>query len=72
MHFDINVSKDGTHFFATSSRSVQDRRKLAQVLPAIREAFTAADGYRVTVSWVTTSGTYIGDDELAAIIGEHA
>lgn len=50
MYFEINVSLNGQHFFATAERSVTDRAKLAVVLDAMTRAFPAWKGYEVSAT----------------------
>lgn len=51
-HFEINVSKDGVHFFATAPRSlpVYSTKKLDDVLNVIREKFPESEGYKISVT----------------------
>lgn len=53
MYFEINVSLNGEHFFATAERSIQDRAKLRSVLEALVAAFPTAIGYEINVTkWI--------------------
>jgi hypothetical protein len=48
--YEINVSKDGWHFFATSERSLRNDSELSAVYPIIAEKFPESEGYHVTVT----------------------
>lgn len=50
MTYEINVSLDGTHLFATHKRSVDSLRQLKRVYPVIMDKFPECEGYEVTVS----------------------
>lgn len=50
MRYEINVSKDGWHFFATSERSLQSDSELVAVYPIIAEKFPEAEGYHICVT----------------------
>lgn len=56
MYYEINVSLNGSHFFATSSRSIRDKTELDKVHSALSQAFTPARGYVITVTHWTTVG----------------
>lgn len=60
MHYEINISKDGKHFFATATRSIQDKEDLKKVLPVLTEAFKAVDGYEISVTHYPGGGTILG------------
>lgn len=54
MHYEINVSKDGMHFFATAERSIKDYERLKRVLSVMNEKFPQSEGYQVRVTeWQT-------------------
>ena len=59
MYFEINVSLNGRHFFATAERSIRDRATLEKVLDVFRECFTAENGYEITVVRYETRGTIL-------------
>lgn len=48
--YEINVAKNGVHFFATDERSVTDEWKLKVVLKTIEEKFPASEGYTISVT----------------------
>lgn len=45
MYYEINVSRDGKHFFATAPRSITSMHDLQSVYPVLSNAFPASDGY---------------------------
>ena len=51
-YYEINVAKDGRHFFATAPRSLPDTRpgRMMEVLAVFREKFPESDGYEISVS----------------------
>ncbi len=50
MYYEINVSLDGQHFFATAARSITTTFKLREVLHQIVTRFPKEEGFVVTVS----------------------
>lgn len=50
MYYEINVLKNGQHFFATAERSITDRDKLDAVYKALKAAFPESEGYLLHVS----------------------
>lgn len=48
--YEINVAKNGHHFFATAKRSITSKRMLAEVLPEIQQKFPESEGYKVSVT----------------------
>lgn len=59
MYYEINVSKDGKHFFATDKRSITTKRALKEVYSIIKEKFPPEEGYDILVSYTQTTGRYI-------------
>ena len=50
MYYEVNVSLNGRHFFATAERSITDRATLEKVLDVFHECFTAENGYEISVT----------------------
>lgn len=50
MYYEINVSLNGKHLFATAERSITDVHKLNAVYKLFTEKFPKEDGYRITVT----------------------
>lgn len=59
MYYEINVSLNGRHFFATDKRSITTKRALKEVYPIIKEKFPQEEGYDILVSHTKTTGRYI-------------
>lgn len=49
-YYEINVSLNGQHFFATAERSCVSADKAEKVYNALRQAFPVAGGYEVNVT----------------------
>lgn len=56
MYYEINISLNGQHFFATSNRSITDSHKLKIVYGVLKEKFPNDDGYKITVTRYETVG----------------
>ena len=63
MYYEINVSLNGRHFFATAERSVTDRHKLKEVYNTFKEKFPEEEGYKITVTYWKKYGEYINMEE---------
>jgi len=65
-HFEINVSKDGKHLFATHERSltVGDKRKTRELYDKLVESFPKNEGYEITIRYWETVGRQIKPNEL--------
>lgn len=61
MYYEINVTLDGKHFFATAERSIVDREKLAHVYVELQTRFPKQDGFDLQVTQYETRGTFITD-----------
>ena len=59
MYYEINVALNGKHFFATADRSITDTAKLETVLKVIVEKFPASEGYSISVTQNTQTGSII-------------
>jgi hypothetical protein len=57
-YFEINVSKDGKHYFATSPRSLTDRSAAWSALEDFRKRFPAEEGFFVTMVYWDCKGTF--------------
>jgi hypothetical protein len=58
MHYEINVSLNGHHFFATHERSITNIDKLKKVLDSLEKAFPKSEGYEISA----TRYSQIGED----------
>jgi len=59
MHYEINVSLDGQHYFATSKRSITSLGQASAIFEHFSDLFPAKDGYKITVSQWQTLGTEV-------------
>ena len=50
MYYEINVARNGMHFFATAERSIQGAGKAREVYDAMCTRFLPEDGYTITVT----------------------
>ena len=64
MYYEINVSLNGKHFFATAERSITDRRKLKEVYEALVEKFPKEEGYKLTITYWEKVGRDIDTEIL--------
>lgn len=64
MYYEINVSKDGRHLFATAERSVTDNHKLQNVYKLFTEKFPEEEGYRVTVEKWEKVGKFVDMENM--------
>jgi hypothetical protein len=62
-HFEVNVSLDGRHFFATAERSLLDEEKARRVFLLLKELFPKSEGYHVSLSGFTCKGLVIEGGE---------
>lgn len=64
MYYEINVSLNGTHFFATDKRSITCKVKLKKVLPVIKTKFPDNEGYEISVTEYPQIGYGLNVDKL--------
>ena len=55
-HYEINVALNGTHFFATDMRSIQNLSTLNEILGVFKEKFPKTEGYSITVTQIICTG----------------
>ena len=69
MHFEINIAKNGSHFFATAERSITSESHLARVYTELAQSFTREKGFCISVSrHQTYTGTGISlEDSMLKI-----
>jgi len=46
-YYEINISLNGKHFFATAERSITDEQDYHKVLKVLKEKFLELDGYKI-------------------------
>jgi hypothetical protein len=59
MYYEINVPKNGRHFFATDKRSITNKQALKEVYKIFKDKFPTEEGYDMLVSCMETKGRYI-------------
>lgn len=59
MYYEINVSLNGRHFFATDKRSITTQRALKEVYSILKEKFPPEEGYILLVSCIETKGRHL-------------
>ena len=50
MYYEINIAKDGKHFFATAERSITSNKRLKETLIVFKEKFPKEEGYEIIAS----------------------
>lgn len=63
MYYEINVSLNGRHFFATAERSITNKWKLEEVYRVFKNRFPKEEGYDITVSHIETYGKHINMEQ---------
>lgn len=56
MNYEINVAKNGTHYFATDERSLTTERAARDMYRHFLELFPESEGYSITVRYWQTTG----------------
>lgn len=64
MFYEINVSLNGQHLFATNKRSVTTKTDLERVYKVFKEKFPMKEGYNILVSHYDTIGTSVNMEYL--------
>lgn len=59
MYYEINVSLNGQHFFATDKRSITNEIALKVIYKILKEKFPTEEGYNILVSHIEITGKYI-------------
>lgn len=56
MWYEINVSKKGVHYFATSERSITTIAKAVEIRDLLKKAMPIEEGFRFTITQWQKSG----------------
>ena len=64
-HYEINVAKDGKHFFATHERSLTTDFRTKEVYDKLVEAFPKNEGYEISITYWETVGKTVEPKKLA-------
>lgn len=59
MYYEINVSKDGVHYFATAERSLTTNAQALNMYTHFCGLFPERDGYEIRVTSYETTGRRI-------------
>lgn len=64
IYYEINVSLNGQHFFATDKRSITNKIALKVIYNIFKEKFPSEQGYDIMVSQYSTVGKFIDMEEF--------
>jgi hypothetical protein len=64
MHYEINVSYQGWHLFATAERSIKSTLELKKVMTVFKVKFPEEEGYSVSVTRLETKGYEVNLEEM--------
>lgn len=64
MGYEINVSLNGHHLFATHERSIQNETQLKHCLGIFLEKLPEAEGYKITVTHWRKTGQHMDVAEI--------
>ena len=64
MHYEINVSENGQHLFATHERSLTTLGRVKKLYKRLKAAFPEAEGFAITVTRYETIGYGVSEIEL--------
>ena len=56
MHYEINVSKNGRHFFATAERSLATEKEALAMFELFKVKFPSNEGFELMLSQEQTTG----------------
>jgi len=56
MWYEINVSKDGKHHFATHKRSIDNLKKAVEIRDQLKQTMPESEGYKYTITRYETIG----------------
>lgn len=59
MYFEINVARNGKHFFATAERSCTTRKEALEVYAELKKKFPIEEGYKLDMTQYETVGHFI-------------
>jgi hypothetical protein len=68
MNYEINVSRNGRHYFSTAPRSLDNHAQCMQMVEHFQCVFPVEQGYKITATRTETTGTVIfnGSNEIYA------
>jgi hypothetical protein len=59
MWYEINVSKDGKHYFATHKRSIGTICRAVEIRDRLKKAMPEEEGFKFTITQWQTTGVQI-------------
>ena len=59
MYYEINVSLNGRHLFATAERSIKNHLKAEKVYKLFKEKFPENEGYEISITYWEKVGKII-------------
>jgi hypothetical protein len=62
MYYEINISRRGSHLFATAPRSVTDKDTFKDVMQVFKKKFPASEGYKIEAWRCTNSMESVAQD----------
>lgn len=62
-YYEINVSLNGRHLFATDKRSITSERALKEVYEVFKKKFPMEEGFDILVSYWETVGKPVNMEE---------
>lgn len=63
MYYEITVTKNGYHFFATAEKSIIARYQLDIIYNTLKEKFPTEEGYKISVQKWEKTGKFIEMEE---------
>lgn len=63
MYYEINVSLNGKHLFATAERSITNFHKAKEMYALFTEKFPEAEGYSISVTKWEKVGKFVNMEE---------
>jgi len=64
MYYEINVSQNGKHVFATHERSISTESKLLELLTLFTEKFPKKAGFNITATRMSKLGHVLDVDHI--------
>ena len=59
MYYEINIAKDGKHFFATAERSITTEEELKKALIIFQNKFPKEEGYEIIITLEYPKTSYL-------------
>jgi hypothetical protein len=61
MWYEINVSKNGKHYFATHERSITTIKEAVEIRDRLKKALPEEEGFKFTITQWSTMGNQINN-----------